>query len=212
MPGKRKRVEGSIPSIGINNKPLSAIAAARLRAEATTKDLTTPEITHTSTISPLNLPSNSPVVTYKELEADVEDEGQQEEKTHTENNYKLCDWRNVPKNILSDTASELTVNLHKHSTIALIGCFELKVQKGAVNINGANIGTVSPEGQKNILHRVSVSAAHPILKIRGLDGTNHVQFVTCKVFAPLVKMSSLFANIWHTDWDITGSRSFSVVS
>ncbi|KAH7401536.1 hypothetical protein BKA66DRAFT_450845 [Pyrenochaeta sp. MPI-SDFR-AT-0127] len=207
MSGKRKRVEGEE-----NPKPLSAIAAARLRAEvAANANATTPDISHAPVLISSIPPSESPESTYREVEVEDKEE-LQETSRRPEHIFNFCNWGNDTKNVLSDTASELTVNLHKHSTIALIGCFDLRVQRGAININGANIGTVGRDGQRNSTHRVSVSATHPILKIRGLDGINHVQFRTCKVPMPLTSISPLFANIWNLELASAENRSFSVIT
>jgi polynucleotide 5'-hydroxyl-kinase GRC3/NOL9 len=201
MPGKRKRVEGA----GATGKPLTAIAAARLRTEAAAKVVNTPEVTFEPTPAPADA-----LVEIKESgdeESDVE-----EEDAPVQRNLRLCNWRNEPQNIISDTDTELTVNLNKHATIALIGCFEFKVLRGAIHINGANIGTVSRDGQKNRMHRACVPATHPISKIRGLDGSNHVLFRTCKAPTPFAHMSPLFDDLWNASSHFEKERSFRVVS
>jgi polynucleotide 5'-hydroxyl-kinase GRC3/NOL9 len=122
-------------------------------------------------------------------------------------NVKLCTWRNDAQNILSDTDKELTVNLNKHTTIALIGCFRFKVLRGAINVNGANIGAMSRDGQQDQVYTAYVPATHPISKFRGLDGMNHVQFLHCADTSQLASTGPLLEDIWNA-----GSRSFSVVS
>lgn len=188
-----------------NGKPLSAIAAARLKAESAVKGVTTPEITTDPVPQPSVVVPPSPSPQHEESEAD-------EEPLVVRQNLKLCSWRNEPQNVVSDTSSELTVKLPKHTTIALIGCFRFKVLRGAVNINGANIGALSHEGEKAQTYTSHVPATHPISKIRGLDGMNHVQFITCEQPGPLAKTSTLFADIWNVPTRSGRSRSFEVVS
>ncbi|KAF2129958.1 hypothetical protein P153DRAFT_339313 [Dothidotthia symphoricarpi CBS 119687] len=212
MPGKRKRSENMTARIAVskvapaNGKPLSAIAAARLRAEAAAKSTTIPETTQEPVSAPSILPLES-----SESEPE-ESEPEEQEPIVIQRDLKLCSWKNDAQDILSDTVTELTVNLKKHLTIALIGRFDLKVLRGAVNINGANIGAVTREGQKAKTYRVFVPATHPITKIRGLDGTNHVQFLSCKEAPPLAKLSPLFRDIWNVPSDVEKDRSFSIIT
>lgn len=189
-----------------NVKPLSAIAAARLRAEAAAKSIAAPEITPEPTSTPPNLLPESP-----DSEPEQE-ESEEEEPIAIQRNFKLCNWKNNSEDILSDTKSELTVSLKKHLTIALIGSFDLKVLRGAVNINGANIGAVTRQGLKAKPYRVFVPATHPISKIRGLDGVNHIQFLSCKEPTPFTKISPLFRDIWNAGTEIEKDRSFGIVS
>jgi polynucleotide 5'-hydroxyl-kinase GRC3/NOL9 len=102
--------------------------------------------------------------------------------------------------------------LEKHSTIALIGYFTFKVLRGAVNVNGANIGAVTHEGQKAVTHRAAVPATHPISKIRGLDGRNQVQFTSCKEPAPFSNLNPLFSDIWNAKDRGRERRTFRLVS
>lgn len=201
MSGKRKRGEDAAAAGAPSGKPLTAIAAARLKAEAAAQVVNTPQVA----LEQIPVPT-SPLLDA----AKPEHEGSDAEETYApvHRNVKLCNWRNEPQNILSDTDTELTINLNKHATITLIGTFDLTVLRGAVNINGANIGTVSRDGQKNQVHRACVPATHPMSKIRGLDGTNHIRFKTCKISAPLANVSPLFDGIWSDSTD----RSFRVVS
>ncbi|KAI4697724.1 uncharacterized protein J4E84_000857 [Alternaria hordeiaustralica] len=201
MSGKRKRGEHTAAVCTPSGKPLTAIAAARLKAEAAAQVVNTPQVA----LEQIPVPT-SPLLDA----AKSEHEGSDEEETHApvHRNVKLCNWRNEPQNILSDTDTEITINLNKHATITLIGTFDLTVLRGAVNINGANIGTVSRDGQKNQVHRACVPATHPMSKIRGLDGTNHIRFKTCKISAPLANVSPLFDGIWSDSTD----RSFRVVT
>jgi polynucleotide 5'-hydroxyl-kinase GRC3/NOL9 len=201
MSGKRKRGEDATAAGVSSGKPLTAIAAARLRTEAAAKVVNTPEVT----LEQIPVPT-SPLLQVAESEHEESDED--EIHAPIRRNLKLCNWRNELQNILSDTDTELTINLNKHATITLIGTFDLTVLRGAVNINGANIGTVSRDGQKNQTHRACVPATHPISKIRGLDGTNQIRFKTCKVPAPLASISPLFDGLWNDSID----RSFRVVS
>jgi polynucleotide 5'-hydroxyl-kinase GRC3/NOL9 len=136
----------------------------------------------------------------------------EEEPLIVRHNVKLCNWRNESQNILSDTETELTVKLAKHTTIALIGCFRFKVVRGAVNINGANIGPLSRNGKKDQVYTSYAPATHPISKIRGLDDSNHVQFISCDEPRPFASTSPLFADIWNARIGSGTSRSFSVVS
>tara|TARA_R110002003_G_scaffold76_1_gene6957 strand:- start:13234 stop:13818 length:585 start_codon:yes stop_codon:yes gene_type:complete len=181
-------------------KPLSAIAAARLRAEASAKGGATPELT----LDPVPLqPSATPELDASDLE---------EEPLVVQRNLKLCSWRNVPQNVLSEEDAGLTVKLSKHTTISLIGAFQFKVLRGAININGANIGVLSRNGRKDQVYTSSVPATHPISKIRGLDGVNHVQFSSWEGPTTLAGISPLHANIWNVPTDVATSRSFTVVS
>jgi polynucleotide 5'-hydroxyl-kinase GRC3/NOL9 len=201
MSGKRKRGEEATATGVASGKPLTAIAAARLRTEAAAKVVNTPEVT----LEQIPVPT-SPLL--EDGKSEQEDSDEEEQLVPVQRNLKLCNWRNEPQNILSDTDTELTINLNKHATITLIGCFDLVVVKGAVNINGANIGTVSRDGRKEQVHRACVPATHPVSKIRGLDGTNHIRFKTCKAPAPLAHISPLFDGIWND----LNDRSFRVVS
>jgi polynucleotide 5'-hydroxyl-kinase GRC3/NOL9 len=205
MPGKRKRGPEAGPGADVAAKPLTAIAAARLRTEAAAKVVNTPQVT----LEPTPIPSNS-LLDARESEGDDSDAGA--EIAPIQRNLRLCNWRNELQDILSNTESELTINLNKHTTIALVGCFEFKVLRGAVHINGANIGTVSRNGQKNTMHRAYVPATHPISKIRGLDGTNHLVLRSCKTPVPLAHMSPLFDDLWSAKSPFEKERSFRVVS
>lgn len=129
---------------------------------------------------------------------------------HVHQNFKLCTWRKISENVLSDTASELTVVLEKHQTISFVGCFDLKVLKGAVNINGANIGAVPRSGDTAKCFRVYVPSTHPITKIRGLDRTSHVRISSCEDAALFESMGPLFSGIWAARKD--KGRSFDFVS
>jgi polynucleotide 5'-hydroxyl-kinase GRC3/NOL9 len=184
---------------------LSAIAAARLKAEAKAKGIVTPEITIEPVPEPVATLPQSPVLEPEEPESD-------EEPLVVRQNEKLCNWRNEAQNIVSDTESELTVKLTKHTTIALVGCFHFKVVRGAININGANIGALSRDGQKDQIYTSYAPATHPVAKIRGLDGSNHVQFTSCTGTRPFASTSPLFADIWNVPTGAGSSRSFSVVS
>ncbi|RMZ70568.1 hypothetical protein GMOD_00000677 [Pyrenophora seminiperda CCB06] len=205
MSSKRKR-GGDVGSGSITRgKPLTAIAAARLRTEAATKAVETPEVA----LEELDvLPS--PLLPNKDLEIEESESG--EDVAPVQFTLKLCNWRSEPQDILSDTDAELKINLSKHATIALIGCFDFTVLRGAINVNGANIGTVSRDGQKNRVHRAYVPATHPIFKIRGLDGTNHISIKSCKLPTPLAAISPSFMGLWNEDTRDGKNRSFRVVT
>ena len=205
MPGKRRRVEDESASAAATGKPLTAIAAARLRTEAAAKIVETPKVTLEPAVAPADA-----LVEIKESGDEKSDA--EEEDVPVLRNLRLCNWRSEPQNIISDTDTELIVNLNKHTTIALIGCFEFKVLRGAVHINGANIGTVSRDGQKSKMHRACMPATHPISKIRGLDGSNRVLFRNCNSPTPLAHMNPLFEKLWNTSSRFENERSFRVVS
>jgi polynucleotide 5'-hydroxyl-kinase GRC3/NOL9 len=205
MSGKRKRDDLTTSGATSKAKPLSAIAAARLRAESAAKDITAPEIVH----EPVSVPLHQPIPVSESEDDEAESE---EQSLPVRRSSRLCNWRHELSDILSDTETELTINLKKHATIALIGCFDLKVLRGAVHINGANIGTVSHGGQKHKTYRIHVPATHPILKIRGLDSVNHVHFINCKQPTPLAGSSPMFADIWNAKPIGRPHRSFSIVS
>lgn len=146
----------------------------------------------------------SPVIEHEQSE-------QEDEPLPLQQNVKLCTWRNEAQNIISDTPKELTVKLSKHTTISLVGCFQFRVLRGAIHVNGANIGAVSRDGQQDHIYTVHVPATHPISKFRGLDGTNHLQFLHCANSTPLAEIASLFSDIWNVPIGSRGSRSFRVV-
>jgi polynucleotide 5'-hydroxyl-kinase GRC3/NOL9 len=229
MTGKRKRAEGfqshteplskysrmicdrkihlitsDLETASTSEKPLSAIAAARLKAEATTKGVVTPDVTIKRAFEPSSVLADSPVPESGESEAE-------EEPAIVRRNLKLCNWRNEAQNILSDTDSDLTVKLNKHSTIALIGYFSFKVLRGAININGANIGVVSRNGQKDQVYTAYAPATHPISKFRGIDSTNHIQFTNCEMPVPLSNINPLFTGIWSVQVEADTKRTFTVV-
>jgi polynucleotide 5'-hydroxyl-kinase GRC3/NOL9 len=186
-------------------KPLSAIAAARLRAEAATKKIVVQEATLEPLLAPSSPPPEDLVSEYEESEADPE-------PAITKRSLKLCNWQNNPKDIFTENESELSINLDKHTTIALVGHFDFRVLRGAIHINGANIGSVTREGHKAQSYRACVPATHPIYKIRGLDGKNHVQFTSCKEPIPFTKLNPLFEDIWNTGSRGERQRSFGIVS
>jgi polynucleotide 5'-hydroxyl-kinase GRC3/NOL9 len=127
-------------------------------------------------------------------------------------NFKLSTWRKIQTNVLSDNPLELTIALDKHATASFVGCFDVKVLKGAVHINGANVGAAakgSKEGES--MHRVYVPSTHPITKIRGLDRTNHVELKSCREPTPFADINPLFDNIWGAGAASDNGRSFSWV-
>lgn len=126
-------------------------------------------------------------------------------------NLKLCNWQSNPRDIFAENESELSINLDKNTTIALVGHFDFKVSRGAVNINGANIGAVTQGGQRGQSYRAYVPATHPIFKIRGLDAKNYVQFSSCKEPTPFAKLSPLYEDIWNTGSQGERGRTFGIV-
>lgn len=192
MPGKRKR--GGDSAIAASPvQPLSAIAAARLKAQTAAtpgEDTATKDTAELAPQIQVTVPlPRSPVPEPEDSELD-------EEPLVVKQNLRLCNWRNDPKNIISDTASELTVKLSKHATVALVGSFQFKVLRGAINVNGANIEVLSRRGQRDEVYTVYAPATHPVSKIRGLDGGNQVQFMNCEEPAPLAQISPMFLDIW----------------
>ncbi|KAF2444046.1 hypothetical protein P171DRAFT_521443 [Karstenula rhodostoma CBS 690.94] len=208
MTGKRKRSEAvaketqamTAPRNGVA-KPLSAIAAARLRAEQAAAPKTNTD--------GVQEPPQSPLADSTASEA----ESEPEDISLIPQNFKLSTWRKAKPTVLSDTAKELTVVLDKHTTASFVGCFDVKVLKGAIHINGANLGA-TPKGSKEEenVHRVYVPSTHPITKIRGLDRTNHVQLRSCREPTPFADINPLFANIWSGDVDSDKGRSFTGVT
>ena len=134
------------------------------------------------------------------------------EPAPTRRSSRLCNWQNNPKDIFTEDGSELSISLDKNTTIALVGHFDFKVLRGAVNINGANIGAVTREGHKTETYRAYVPATHPIYKIRGLDVKNRVHFASCIEPAPLAKLSPLYEDIWNTGSRGERRRTFGIVS
>lgn len=130
----------------------------------------------------------------------------------TKRNVKLCNWQNSPRDIFTENESELSINLDKNTTIALVGHFDFRVSRGAININGANIGAVTRDGQKAKTYRAYVPATQPIFKIRGLDGKNHVQFTSCKEPTPFAKLNPLWEDIWNSGSRGERRRTFGIVS
>ncbi|KAF9701293.1 hypothetical protein EKO04_000582 [Ascochyta lentis] len=210
MPGKRRKLE-EIPPVASTQKPaaraekpLSAIAAARLRAEAT-KNVTVQE----TTLEPLAAPSSPPA---EELVSEYEASEAGPEPAVTQRNVKLCNWQHHPTDIFTENESELSINLNKNTTIALVGHFDFKVSRGAININGANVGAVTRDGQKARSYRAHVPATQPIFKIRGLDGKNHVHFTSCKEPTPFAKLNPLYESIWNTGSQGERRRTFGIIT
>lgn len=187
------------------DKPLSAIAAARLRAEVAAKAATIQE----TTLEPLAAPSSPPA---EDLVSEYEESEAEPEPAPTKRNIKLCNWQSNPRDIFVENESELSINLDKNTTIALIGHFDFRVSRGAININGANIGAVTRDGQKAKTYRACVPATQPILKIRGLDSKNHVQFGSCNDPTPFAILNPLYEDIWNTGTRGERRRTFGIVS
>lgn len=159
-------------------------------------------------LEPLPAPSSPPaghlVSEYEESEAEPE-------PVVPKRNSKLCNWQNHPNDIFVESESELSINLDKNTTLALVGHFDFRVLRGAININGANIGAVTRDGQKARIYRTFVPATQPIFKIRGLDGKNHVQFTSCKEPVPFSKLNPLYEDIWNTGSQGERRRTFGIV-
>ena len=192
--------DSRVDSANTNGKPISAIAAARLKAAAATQ---VPIIEDTGDVP------QSPLVDA--AESDFGESEPEETTPPVDRNFNLCTWRKNAETTLSDTDEELTIILEKHATVAFVGSYEVKVLRGAINVNGANIGAVL-RGEETLLEqRVFVPSTHPITKIRGLDRTNHVQFLHCQEPTPLATMSPLFAGIWSASSEAGKERSFQLV-
>lgn len=126
-------------------------------------------------------------------------------------NVQLCTWSHRENDILDESNDQMTVSLNKNTTITLIGCFELVVLKGAINVNGANYAANRRRKESGIRHRVFVPSTHPISSIKGLDSTNEIQFWSCEKPAPFANLSPLFENIWNARLKKDPARSFSLV-
>jgi len=144
--------------------------------------------------------------------SEVEESEAEPELAVTKRNLKLCNWQNNPRDIFIENESELSINLDKNTTIALVGHFDFRISRGAININGANIGAVTRDGQKAKTYRAYVPATQPIFKIRGLDGKNHVQFTSCEEPTPFAKLNPLYEDIWNTGSRGERRRTFGIVS
>jgi polynucleotide 5'-hydroxyl-kinase GRC3/NOL9 len=127
-------------------------------------------------------------------------------------NLQLCSWRYGPDYVSSETEDQLTVSLEKNATIALIGCFEFVVLRGAVNINGGNFAASRPSEKSREKYRVFMPSTHPISNIRGLDSRNEVQFVESSEPTSFSNLSPLFGNIWNANRRKGRPRSFALVS
>lgn len=162
-----------------------------------------------TTLEPLAAPSSPPA---EALVSEYEGSDAEPEPPVSRRNLKLCNWQNNPRDIFTENEEELSINLDKNTTIALVGHFDFRVSRGAININGANIGAVTKDGQKAKVYRAYVPATQPIFKIRGLDGKNHVQFTSCREPTPFAKLSPLYEDIWNTGSRGERRRTFGIVS
>ncbi|KAF2018466.1 hypothetical protein BU24DRAFT_408373 [Aaosphaeria arxii CBS 175.79] len=202
MPEKRKRNNDSVSAQGTgedNVKPMSAVAAAKLRALQ-------PEIAdavqESIDISPSPLVDPEPS-DFDDNESSTSDDGLR--------SVQLCTWRYGQDHISSETESELTVFLQRNATISMIGCFDLVVLRGAINVNGANLSATGKEVPQ--VHRIYVPSISPITVIRGLDTRNEVRFLDCEEAVPLSDLSPLFANIWNASTSLKNrKRSFSLIT
>ncbi|KAJ4990792.1 hypothetical protein SVAN01_03801 [Stagonosporopsis vannaccii] len=211
MPVKRRKLDETTPTastqkpVGRAEKPLSAIAAARLRAEAATKRVVVQE----TTLEPLPAPSSPPA---EDLVSEYDESEAEPEPAVTKRNLKLCNWQHNPRDVFAENESELSINLDKNTTIALVGHFDFRVSRGAVNVNGANIGAVTRDGQKAKTYRAYVPATQPIFKIRGLDSKNHVQFTSCKEPTPFARLNPLYEDMWNTGSRGERRRTFGIMT
>lgn len=126
-------------------------------------------------------------------------------------NQQLCTFRPGPNNVLLDTDEELTISLKKNATIALLGCFDFVVLKGAINLSGANFAAHPRQGDA-VQGCAFVPSTHPIPTIKGLDTRNEIKFLSCGEPMPLAKLSPLYANIWNARTLGNIGRSFTLVS
>jgi polynucleotide 5'-hydroxyl-kinase GRC3/NOL9 len=177
-------------------KPLSAIAAARLRSQV-------PE----PAVKTLEIPP-SPSAESSDGSAAQPDE----ELLPVRTSQQLCTWRYNYNNVRSDSDEQLTISLGKSQTVALVGCYDLVVLKGAVNINGANFGAGPGSANSSPRYRVYAPSTHPIPLIRGLDSENEIQFLNCKEPTPFANLSPLFAIIWQARPKEGNAKSFTVVT
>lgn len=207
MAAKRKRDDAN-SSASAASQGLSAIAAARLRAGATGTATFTDEVTRGETWISLK---EGLEYTHKNPGFNEEVGAIRETETHKNPSRKIkfCNWQNSSEDILSDSTSELTINLKKHDTIALLGCFKFRVLRGAVNINGANITATDNDAYEKDFHFVLIPTTHSIPKFRGLDSTNHIQFLTCIDWEILISNSPYFPGLEN---NTCMTRSFKVVS
>lgn len=221
MAGKRKRGQGQdngsssskllilsfpVPSLDLHfqassttpSKPLSAVAAAKLRSRGL-------DDTNVSGDALLHSRNEFADSNYEQSNSDVD-------FPVIRQNLQLCSWRYGPDYVSSETEDQLTVSLGKNATIALIGCYEFVVLRGAVNINGGNFAAARPSGEYREKHRVFMPSTHPISSIKGLDNRNEVQFMELLEPTPFASLSPLFQNIWNANRRKGRPRSFALVS
>ncbi|KAF2121778.1 hypothetical protein BDV96DRAFT_639865 [Lophiotrema nucula] len=197
MPGKRKRQAGNPSDFVSSKRPISAIAAAKLRAQ---------QVTHVDG----NLEA-SPGPLSVVPESDAEEIPFGDHVQEAQRNPQLCNWRNEQKNVISESEDQLTIALSKNSTVSFIGCYRLTVLKGAVNVNGANLASSSKTGQTATSYLVYAASPCPIPSIRGLDHENQIQVSTCREPTQLADICPLFADIWSGATTATESTSFKLV-
>jgi polynucleotide 5'-hydroxyl-kinase GRC3/NOL9 len=192
-----------------NIKPISAIAAAKLRSQP--QPIDTGYFNDTRDDTPSS-PATAPGSSNPAFQA-CEDAISDEELPDFRPNVQMCNWSYGVKNVAEDTRRGLTVSMQGGEDIALIGVFDFIVLKGAININGANFAAVQPLPQNALAQRVYVPSTHPISLIKALDDSNMIQFLHCddtpKSFASI---SPLFAGIWYERSSGLTSRSFGLVS
>ncbi|KAF2661588.1 hypothetical protein K491DRAFT_764896 [Lophiostoma macrostomum CBS 122681] len=198
MVGKRKRGQGRHDDLSSASKPLSAVAAAKLKSHV----LNDKNISSDASLHPDSEFAESD---EKECSSDVE-------FPVVRQNLQLCSWRYGPDYVSSETEDHLTVSLDKNATIALIGCFEFIVLRGAVNINGGNFAAARPSKKPPQTHRVFIPSTQPISSIKGLDSRNEVQFIECAEPTPFASLSPLYGKIWNANRRKGRPRSFALIT
>ncbi|KAF2278541.1 uncharacterized protein EI97DRAFT_465822 [Westerdykella ornata] len=210
MPGKRKRSSAAnanadataVHSEERNVKPISAVAAAKLRSQPFLQE----------EVPSIENPSSANSLVSSEIEGEEGRSLGEDEASVPQPNVQLCTWRYGPDYVSSESEEQVTICLKKGATITLIGCFDFTVLRGAININGANFGAVLRRGEQPKTSRAYVLSTHPISVIKGLDSENEIQFLSCPETTPLGSLNPLFRNIWNAK-PLTGrAKSFSLIT
>jgi polynucleotide 5'-hydroxyl-kinase GRC3/NOL9 len=196
-----------------NIKPISAIAAAKLKSQPQPINTGYFDGTQDEGSSSPATATDPPSRAFESSEPEFEDAISDDELPDFRPNVQMCNWRYGVGNVAEDTYRGLTVSLQAGEDIALIGVFDFIVLKGAININGANFAATQPLPQNTLPRRVYVPCTHPISVIKALDDSNMIQFLHCedtpKSFASI---SPLLAGIWNERPSGLTSRSFALVS
>ncbi|KAF2263524.1 hypothetical protein CC78DRAFT_544912 [Lojkania enalia] len=189
-------MEGTNPGA----RPISAIAAAKLRARELTDQ-----------VSQVDGAQNEAPSSYSEATASDYEEESDEDVTEVFTNFQLCNWRYENTNVISESGDELTISLNKNKTASFVGCYDFVVLKGAINVNGANIARNPGKSETPNVHRAYAPSTHPIMTIRGLDHENWIHLLSCKEPVPFVNISPLFTNIWASNSGANSAKSFSFI-